>query len=83
MGPRVSFPAPPPALLATWKVELPVRVTFACRSGFSVDLVAKAVHCYRMADGAQNRFISGWEFMAGSADKTAVAIGKLIEAADD
>jgi hypothetical protein len=59
------------------------RFTFACRSGFSVDLVAKAVHCYRMADGGQNRFISGWEFMAGSADKTALAIGKLIEAAGD
>jgi hypothetical protein len=59
------------------------RFTFATRSGLSIDLVAKAVHCYRIADGTPNRFISGWEFMAGSADKTAVALGKLIDAAGE
>ena len=57
------------------------RFTFASDSGLSIELVAKAVHCYRVANSAQDRYVSGWEFMAGSADRTEAAISKLLDTA--
>jgi hypothetical protein len=51
--------------------------TFSTRTGQSIMLVAKAVHCYAVK--GEPRFVSGWEFMAGSADRTDRAIGQLLE----
>ena len=52
--------------------------TFSTASGFEVTLVAKAVHCRQLADDDGSRFVSGWEFMAGSAERTEIAIGELL-----
>lgn len=52
--------------------------TFSTPAGQSITLVAKAVHCYRLPD--QPRFVSGWVFMAGTADRTERAIGQLLDA---
>jgi hypothetical protein len=51
--------------------------TLSTRSGESIRLVAKAVYC-RGAD--EGRFVSGWEFMRGTADDTEAAIGQLLDA---
>jgi hypothetical protein len=59
------------------------RFTFVSASGLSIELVAKAVHCYRLGNTTQERYVSGWEFMAGSADRTEAAIGRLLEAATE
>ncbi len=40
-------------------------------------LVAKAVHCSPVPDASA--FLSGWEFMRGSAEKTEAAIGRLLQ----
>jgi hypothetical protein len=52
--------------------------TFTSRSGESVTLVAKAVHC--QAVPGEHAFVSGWEFMRGSAERTEAAIGQLLDA---
>jgi hypothetical protein len=52
--------------------------TFSTLNGESTTLVAKAVHCYAVE--GQPLFITGWEFMAGSADRSERAIGLLLEA---
>jgi len=39
-------------------------------------LVAKAVHSYAVQ--GEPRFVTGWEFMAGSADRTERAIAQLL-----
>jgi hypothetical protein len=54
------------------------RFTFATQSGESITLVAKSVHCQQVAEDAVS-FLSGWEFMRGSADRTEAAIGKLVD----
>lgn len=53
------------------------RFLFATRSGESVTLVAKAVHCQQEPNGAA--FVTGWEFMRGSAERTEAAIGRLLD----
>jgi hypothetical protein len=55
--------------------------TFSMPSGVEVTLVAKAVHCRLLATGDVPRFVSGWQFMAGSAERTATAIGQLLHLA--
>lgn len=50
--------------------------TFTTQTGESIMLVAKAVHCYALQ--GERRFVTGWEFMAGSADRTERAIGQLL-----
>jgi hypothetical protein len=57
------------------------RFQFANDSGLEVILVAKAVHCYATLIDDRPLFVSGWEFMAGSAEQTELAIGQLLEAA--
>jgi hypothetical protein len=52
--------------------------TFTARSGESVTLVAKAVHCQALPD--KQAFVTGWEFMRGSAERTEAAIAQLLDA---
>ncbi len=52
--------------------------TFTSRSGESVTLVAKAVHCQALPN--EHAFVSGWEFMRGSAERTEAAIAQLLDA---
>ena len=52
--------------------------TFSTAAGSSVSLVAKAVHCYNVA--GEKAFVSGWEFMAGTSDRTEKAINELLTA---
>lgn len=52
--------------------------TFSAGQGQSITLVAKAVHCY--ANSKDRKFVSGWEFMPGTADRTERAIGQLLDA---
>jgi hypothetical protein len=59
------------------------RFTFRSASGLQVTLVAKAVHCYALPEDGDRKFVTGWEFMAGSAERTAAAIGQLFAAAND
>jgi hypothetical protein len=53
------------------------RFTFSSDAGLEATLVAKAVHCYSVPQEGDRKFVTGWEFMAGSADRTAAAIGPL------
>jgi len=59
------------------------RFTFASSSGLEISLVAKAVHCYSLPPEAGPTFVTGWEFMRGAAERTAAAIGQLLDAAVD
>jgi hypothetical protein len=59
------------------------RFTFASDSGPEVTLVAKAVHCHSVPQEGDRKFVTGWEFMAGSAERTAAAIGQLFTAATE
>ena len=52
--------------------------SFASGMGEPVTLVAKAVHCQALGD--RSGFVSGWEFMRGTADRTEAAIGQLLDA---
>jgi hypothetical protein len=53
------------------------RFVFTTSDGVEVSLVAKAVHCYaRLLDGART-YVTGWEFMAGSAPLTEAAFERL------
>lgn len=62
-------------------IGLTHRFLFATSSGVEVTLVAKAIHCYsRLVDGVQS-FVTGWEFMAGSAELTEAALAQLMDAA--
>ena len=56
------------------------RFTFATPAGQSVRLLAKAIHCRQEppTTGAP-RFVTGWEFMAGSAEATNRSIEALLE----
>ena len=51
---------------------------FTTSGGDVVALPAKAVHCRPIPGGAT--FISGWEFMPGSAEVTDIAVGRLLDA---
>ena len=57
------------------------QFAFAGATGYEVTLVAKAVHCYSLAAEGEQKFVSGWEFMAGSAERTEAAIGQLLNIA--
>jgi hypothetical protein len=59
------------------------RFTFASDSGMEISLVAKAVHCYSLPQEGDRKFITGWEFMPGSADRTEAAMGLLFAAATE
>jgi hypothetical protein len=59
------------------------RFTFVGHSGLEVTLVAKAVHCRSLPQEGDRVFITGWEFMAGSAERTEAAIGLLFAAATE
>ena len=59
------------------------QFTFAGATGHEVTLVAKVVHCYSLTAEGAPRFVTGWEFMAGSAERTEAAIGKLFDIAID
>ena len=59
------------------------RFTFASPSGFVISLVAKAVRSYSLPQGSEPKFVTGWEFMAGSMDRTEKAIGQLTDASSD
>jgi hypothetical protein len=62
-------------------IGLTHRFVIATPEGAEVRLVAKVIHCYsRVIDGVQS-FVTGWEFMAGSADATAAALSKLCDTA--
>lgn len=52
--------------------------TFSTSTGQSITLVAKAVHCH--SSKTDRRFVSGWEFMKGTAERTERAIGQLLDA---
>lgn len=58
--------------------------TFSTPAGRTVTLVAKAVHCAPVQNDPQAvntpRFLSGWEFMAGTSEKNEKAIGELLSA---
>lgn len=55
------------------------KFIFAARNGVEVSLIAKAVHCYSRTVDGQMTFVSGWEFMAGSAQQTEAEIGRLLQ----
>jgi hypothetical protein len=73
-GFAISAPRP-------FKTGLTHRFTFAADNGLEVTLVAKAVHCYASLVNDQQVFVTGWEFMLGSADVTDAGIRQLIDAA--
>jgi hypothetical protein len=54
------------------------RFVFSTPAGRSISLVAKMIHC--SAVRAEQGYISGWEFMPGTSDRTEKAIGDLLDA---
>lgn len=57
------------------------QFTFIGATGRQATLVAKAVHCYSRDAEGEPKFVTGWEFMPGSADRTEAAIGQLLDIA--
>lgn len=51
---------------------------FTTTGGEVVTLPAKAVHCRPLP--GDTKYISGWEFMPGSAEVTDIAVGRLLDA---
>ena len=52
--------------------------TFSGGAGRSITLVAKMIHCNAVR--AEHGYISGWEFMRGTSDRTEKEIGQLLDA---
>ena len=73
-GFAISAPRPFKTGLTHW-------FTFSTDKGLGVTLVAKAVHCYASLVNDQQIYVSGWEFMIGSAEETDAGIRQLLDAA--